>query len=195
MSNCYRYINLPFEFFDLEKTIEFYSKSLTDPSKNKHWRIDGPRPNIFNDEAYKWLEQFDVTVGVAELFYTAPHSKISWHIDMNMVTPIFEYVKINFVYCKGSDHYMKWGETKFKNTENKIKFNLDNNPYLMFNQDEIFETESITIEQPTLVNVGLPHLAINDTNFGRWCFCLIPKKNDMRISFPQAVDIFKDYVI
>ena len=59
---------------------------------------------------------------------------------------------------------------------------------------EIDEKESVCITQPILVNVGRPHIAINDSDIGRWCLCLIPKRNSngFRIEFTEALELFKD---
>ena len=197
MSNIYyRYLNLFYPFFDeVEVTKKYSNMSNFDSNKNGQWRIEGINPDIFNNEAYVWLNQFDCHAGVAEIFYTAPQSKINYHVDFSGVSPVFDYVKINFVWGPKKNHYMKWGEPKFT-PSNEVGHNSCGSPQIKYKMDEIDEKESVCITQPILVNVGRPHIAINDSDIGRWCLCLIPKTNidGCRIEFNQAVELFKDYI-
>jgi len=197
MSNIYyRYLNLPFSFIDEEKITKDYSNMANfDPNKNGQWRIDGINPNIFNKKAYKWLTAFNCHAGVAEIFYTAPHSKIMYHIDYSGFYPVFDYVKFNFVWGPKENHYMKWGEPKY-GVSNEVGYNSCGSPHILYKMDEIDEKESVCITQPILVNVGRPHRAINDSDVGRWCLCLIPKTNidGCRIEFNQAIELFKYYI-
>ena len=198
MSNIYyRYLNLFYPFFNEDEVTKKYSNTPNfDPNKNGQWRIDGEiNPDIFNEEAYAWLNQFNCYAGPAEVFYTAPHSKISYHIDISGVGPAFDYVKLNFIWGPKKDHYMKWGEPKH-DVSNEIGYNSCGSPHIKYKMSEIDEKESVCITQPILVNVGRPHIAINDSDIGRWCLCLIPKTNidGCRIEFNQAVELFKDYI-
>lgn len=195
MSNYYRYLNTPFDFFDRDKLVEEYSKTLNDPTKNKQWRIEGTKLNIIYDKSHEWFKKFDCEIAVAELFYTAPQSKIRWHIDASGYSPVFDYVKFNFVWSSNNKHYMQWGVPKDVNDVKEIGYNSAGSPHIIFQPDEIIEKESITIDKPILVNVGVPHRAVNDGDSERWCLCLIPKRNNKRISFEEAVDLFGDCVL
>lgn len=189
MPNYYRYLNLPNNFLDVASVVEKYSSLLEDSSKNKQWRIENTT-EVFNKVAQDWLKQFECQIGLVEIFYTAPHSKISWHIDINV-----DCVKINFVCGPKDNHYMKWGKTKIENYIPEIGYNSVGSPHMLFKPEDIDEEESLVINKPVLVNVGMPHRAVNDSNVGRWCICLIPKKGINRISFSESVDLFKEYVI
>ena len=197
MSNIYyRYLNLFYPFFDeAEVTKKYSSMPDFDPNKNGQWRIEGINPDIFNGEAYGWLNQFDCHAGIAEIFYTAPHSKINYHVDYSGTSSVFDYVKLNFVWGPKKHHYMKWGEPKF-GVSNEVGYNSCGSPHILYTMDEIDEKESVCITQPILVNVGRPHIAINDSDIGRWCLCLIPKRNSngFRIEFTESLELFKDYI-
>ena len=197
MSNIYyRYLNLFYPFFDeVEVTKKYSNMSNFDPNKNGQWRIEGINPDIFNEEAYVWLNQFNMHAGMVEIFYTAPHSKIGYHVDYSGFSSVFDYVKLNFVWGPKKNHYMKWGEPK-SDVSNDISYNSCGSPLIKYKMSEIDEKESVCITQPILVNVGRPHIAINDSDIGRWCLCLIPKTNidGCRIEFNQAVELFKDYI-
>ena len=196
-SNYYRYLNLPGEFFNRDEVVEKYAKTLTDTSKNKQWRIDGGNPDIFNETAYKWLKEFNCEIGVVELFYTAPHRSITWHIDVSATNnPIADYVKINFVWGTTESHYMQWGETNIPIDQHKIGINSVGSPHMLFTPNEITLAESLVIDKPALVRVGTPHRAVNDSDTGRWCLCMIPKHiRGGRLLWPQSLDLLKDYVI
>lgn len=196
-SKYYRYLNLPTEFINQSEITEKYSNTEGfDPSRNKQWRIDGGNPDIFNQDAYKWLRQFNCEIGVCEIFYTAPNKGINWHIDISGFSPVLDYVKINFVWGTEGEHFMEWGESKLPLDEHEIGYNMVGSPHMIFKNDEIDKMESLTINKPALVRVGVPHKAINNTDKGRWCLCMIPKKiNGGRLLWPKSLDLFKDYVI
>jgi hypothetical protein len=194
----HRYLNLPAEFINRDEIVSKYSNTEGfDITKNKQWRIDGGNPDIFNENTYKWLKQFDCEIGVCEIFYTAPKSGIRWHIDMSGFTPITNYVKINFVWGPESDnHYMQWGESIMPLEEHEVGYNMVGSPHMIFKNEEINKMESLVIDKPVLVRVGVPHRVVNDSDKGRWCLCLIPKQiKGGRLLWPQALDLFKDYMI
>jgi hypothetical protein len=189
MSEYYRYLNIENTFFDEEVLMRKYV--LPDLNKNKQWRIEGDDLSIINDT---WFKQNGCTIQVAELFYTAPHSKIKWHIDISGYSPLFDYVKINIVWGTDDSHYMQWGKVIDENIVSEIGYNTAGSPHMIFEPSQIELHESITINRPTLVNVGVPHRAVNESNLGRWCISLIPKKNNQRIAWNQAIEIFHEYL-
>lgn len=193
----YRCLKLPAEFINQKEITEQYSNTEGfDPAKNKQWRIDGGNPDIFNANAYDWLKQFNCEIGVCEIFYTAPKSGIRWHIDMSGFTPITDYVKINFVWGPERDHYMQWGESIIPIEEHEVGYNMVGSPHMIFKNEEVNITESLIIDKPTLLRVGIPHKVINDSDKGRWCLCLIPKSiGGGRLLWPKSIDLFKDYVL
>jgi hypothetical protein len=189
MSDYYRYLTGEHDFCDKQLlTTKIAHDNL---NKNKQWKFEGKDLSFINDEI---IRKTGCIMHVAELFYTAPHSKINWHIDTSGYTPIFDYVKINIVWGTDESHYMQWGKVIDENYVSDIQYNLATSPYLRFDPSQIEITESITIDKPILVNVGVPHRAVNDSDLGRWCLSLIPKKNDERIAWNQAIEIFHEYL-
>jgi hypothetical protein len=189
MSEYYRYLNIENTFFDKEVLMGKYIPP--DLNKNKQWRIEGADLSIINDT---WFKQNGCTIQVAELFYTAPHSKIKWHIDISGYSPLFDYVKINIVWGAEESHYMQWGEMIDEKCVSEIGYNSAGSPHMIFEPEQIEMTESVTIDKPILVNVGVPHRAVNDSDLGRWCISLIPKKNNNRIAFKQAIKLFHEHL-
>jgi hypothetical protein len=189
MSNYYRYLTSENNFCDKELLM---SKIVHDNlNKNRQWKFEGDDLSIINTKMFR---KTGCIMHVAELFYTAPHSKINWHIDTSGYTPIYDYVKINIVWGTDESHYMQWGKVIDENYVSEIRYNLATSPYMMFEPDQIEIVESITIDKPVLVNVGVPHRAVNDSDVGRWCLSLIPKKNNERIAFNEAIELFHEYL-
>ena len=189
MSNYYRYLNIENNFCDKELLMRKYVPENL--NKNKQWRLEGTDLSVINHDLFK---KTGCVMHVAEIFYTAPHSKIKWHIDTSGYTPIFDYVKINIIWGTDNSHYMQWGELIDQNYVSDIRYNIAKSPYMNFETPQIKLVESVTIDKPILVNVGVPHRAVNDSDSGRWCLSLIPKKNNTRIEFNQAIDIFHEYL-
>jgi hypothetical protein len=116
-----------------------------------------------------------------------------FHVDIN---PPRDYVKINFIW--GSDHHvMQWGESKSFSQPVPALKTVVGTDYLSYHETEIDIKESLTIENPVLVNVGRPHRVLNYSQSGRWCLCLIPrrKKTNQRILFQDALDLFSMSVL
>lgn len=90
---------------------------------------------------------------------------------------------------------MEWGETSIPGYTPTIGYNAVGSPHMIFSPLEIVTTESVIINKPILVNVGVPHRAVNAGSTGRWCLFLIPKKNGDRISFDNALKILNEYVL
>jgi hypothetical protein len=194
MSKHYRFLNLPEHFIDMNVFIEEYSKTL-DPNKHRQWRLEGEKLDLLNRNVQEWFKNKDCEIVVGELFYTAPQNKIRWHIDVSGYSPVFDYVKFNFVWCNHTTHYMEWGNPSIPGYTPTVGYNTAGSPHMIFNPEEIITTESVVIDKPILVNVGVPHRAVNSGSSGRWCLSLIPKKNGNRISFDHALDIFSEYVL
>jgi hypothetical protein len=195
MPKYYRFLNLKANFFDQAALTSELSKTLKDPNANQQWRNWGENPDVFTTEAYRWLELFNCDIGTAEAFYTAPKKALGWHTDVSGKSPIVDYVKINFIWGATHSHAMEWGALRSGVAEPTIQYNLVGSPYMPFDPSTIDIVEKVCINKPILINVGVPHRVINQSNYGRWCLCLIPKKQGMRLLFDEAVELFSEYVV
>jgi hypothetical protein len=194
MSEYYKFLNLPKNFVDMPSLIAEYSKTL-DPTKHRQWRLEGELLNILSKDIRDWFDNLGCEIVVGELFYTAPQNSIRWHVDVSGYSPVFNYVKFNFIWCEHNKHYMEWGDTCIPGHTPTVGYNTAGSPHMIYDTKEIIKTESVTIDKPILVNVGVPHRAVNLGITGRWCLSLIPKKNSERISFDDALKIFSEYVL
>ena len=192
MSEYYRFVNLPKNFINADVLDAYYK--IANLKRFGHWRLEGEKLNIISNEVMDWFKKMGCSVTVGEIFYTPPNNNLSWHIDGSKDGHIFDYVKFNFVWSDHNTHYMQWGKLVDPSRKPSISYNATGSSQMIFNSPEIIETKSVTANKPILVNVGVPHRVINDGDTGRWCLCLIPKKNDARISFNDALKIFSEYV-
>jgi hypothetical protein len=189
MSEYYRYLTSENNFCDKELLMRKYVPENL--NANRQWRLEGADLSVINTDIIK---KTGCIMHIAEIFYTAPHSSTNWHIDTSGYTPIFDYVKINIVWGTNKSHYMQWGKTIDESYVPEIRYNSAKSPYMFFKPHQIELADSITVDKPVLVNVGVPHRVINDSNLGRWCLCLIPKKNNQRVAFNEAIELFHEYL-
>ena len=194
MSKNYKFLNLPENFVDMSVLITEYSQTL-DPTKHKLWRLEGQLLNRLSKDVRDWFNLMTCEIAVGELFYTAPQNSIRWHVDVSDQSPVFDYVKFNFIWCEHDKHYMEWGDTCVPGYTPTVGYTTVGSPRMIYDSKEIVKTESVIIDKPILVNVGVPHRAVNCGVTGRWCLSLIPKKDNKRISFEEALEIFSEYVL
>lgn len=187
LSPYYRFLTLPEIFFDKDQISFDLSKSI-DQNKNNHWN---QLNYIFNDKIFSFFSSLDCTLINSELFYTPPFGRLPWHIDMN---PPEDFVKINYVW--GSEnHIMCYGETKDTNKIFVTSKTAVNTQYISLDDNEVLNVTAVKINQPVIINAGRPHKIVNFDSTGRWCLSLIITKNDRRILFKDAIEIFSEYVV
>lgn len=175
--------------------IEEFSGELEDPSLNKMWRLDGELiQRVIPEGGQSWLQELGCHVDLCEVFYLSPGSEIRWHTDTNGKTPVFNYTKINYVFSKSSDQSMSWGET-INGEPGVIGYNSVGSPHIRFQEDEIRTKDTASLNGPTLVNVGVPHRADNNSDMGVWYFCFILKRNEFRLSFDEAIVVLRKYLV
>lgn len=172
-----------------------FEKELIDPTYNQMWRIEGnDLGRVMSSEGKDWLNDIGCRVDLCEVFYLAPGRKIDWHIDISGHTPVYEYTKINYVFPNVTQQRMAWGE-RIGTNEVPIGYNSVGSPHMKFDNSDIVLKNSISIAGPTLVNVGVPHRADNDSDVGIWYCCFIPKRGLTRISFDDAAIVFKNFIV
>ena len=186
-SYYYRFLQFPFDFFNQEELSKEMSKNLN-LSKNKHW---DKLANIFTHDTHELFSKFDYKILNAELFYTAPLGYLGWHIDMN---PPEDFIKINFVWG-ASSHLMLWGELKNPAKIYQTSRTDVASQYIRLVDNDVVFKESLTINQPVIVNVGIPHKILNRDTVGRWCLSMIITHQDRRILFKDAVNTLNEYAV
>ena len=188
----YRLLNFP-NCFDQDKLEQELSDGQVS-FENGHWKKPEwvGRTTVLSEDFHVWLwETFKCTVINIEVFYTAPLWGRGWHLDMN---PPSDFVKINYAWGDPLKSEMQWGQS---NTVKELitSSTTAGTQYVGYKDDEVVLDKTISFNKPALVNVGRPHRIINYSNYGRWCLCIVPGFNGKRILFPDAVNIFSEYVL
>jgi len=117
-------------------------------------------PNI-DKNLIALLKRLNVYVSRAEVFYIPANNNLPIHIDLDKFSNI---VKLNWVFGEGN---MVWWKP---NSENyRCHTTPIGTKYLLFQENECTEIYREKIGFPSLVNVGIPHSVINNSNLPRWC--------------------------
>lgn len=145
-----------------------------------------------SSEFENWLAKFDLFVKRIELFHTEPNRITGWHIDMN---PPRDWIKINWVYENGTS-FMEWGQ---KNTNDVLsnQITMAGTSYVRFESEAVDRKCRHKLIGPTLINAGRPHRIDNNKSSDRWCIStiILKKKELSRLSWIDALHIFRDYLI
>jgi hypothetical protein len=125
-----------------------------------------PIPKSERDpDVIKFLDDHGLNIVFSELFYTAPQTWRTIHIDGETIG--IDLFKFNWVY--GADgSTMKWYEVQPDYTPALRTTKAGTYAYV-FNKDKcnlLYETE---IKHPCIVQGGIPHTVFNSTDEGRWC--------------------------
>lgn len=188
----YRLLNFPncFNSQALEQDLSVGKELDT----NGHWKKSewSGRTTALTEDFHVWLwDTFKCTVINIEVFYTAPLWRRGWHLDMN---PPSDFVKINYAWGDPLKSEMQWG-TSITDKPLVSGTTTAGTQYVGYRDDEIVLADKVRFDKPALVNVGRPHRILNYSDQGRWCLCIVPGYNGKRILFPDAVNIFSEYVL
>jgi hypothetical protein len=114
---------------------------------------------ILYTELTKKLSYFDIEVRRARFFYTAPNSNLAVHIDGTNKLG-HNYWAINFpIDVPLTGHYQEWYEYKGEYIEHFNNSYTDST--LLKNPDNIKRIDSLLLNRPYLVKVGIPHAVYN----------------------------------
>lgn len=187
MNNIYfQHLNIGIDWILKDK--DFINKlSLTVKDRPAaHWKLE---IEDLTKEFLDWLDDYDLSVKYAELFYCAAKSNIFLHSDE---INIIDCCKINWVYDQG-DTWMRWA--KLKEGRDIIKQNNTiGGTYYTAAEGDYDYVEKTNIKRPTLINAYHLHDVVNPTDHGRWCVSIVPKyKQGSRLTMSEALEIFKSY--
>jgi len=128
-----------------------------------------------------------------EFFYTPPYGILHSHSDHTEITDI---AKLNWMWG-GEGSLMDWYQLKPGAAlyKNKYLTPVQSAP-ARAHQKDIIHVFSATIGTPSLVNVGRLH-GVRNLDQPRYVSCVIPvwKNNHKRLMWPEAIELFKNYII
>jgi hypothetical protein len=138
----------------------------------------------------KFLSAVDVYITHGEIFYTPPYGKLPIHVDLHEFS---NNCKLNFIFGAAGSKMIWWD--KKPNVDLSFFYTPIGTKYIMFEEDDCIPIHSARINQPSLVNIGIPHSIDNTTNEGRWCmsYTLRKIKDNNDLQWDDACILFDEY--
>ena len=183
MNNCCAYLNIPFSLFNED----------IDPfqfPKTNHVKLD--KDEVVSKDLKNWFAFLKLEIFLVEVFYTQPFRTGAIHID----SVGGDYTKLNWQFG-GKDSIMNWYSETTPNSRKKTVTSIGSNS-ISFNENSVSKIHSQSIQNPSLVQVGVPH---NIENFSedRWVVSVVYKypinKYIIRPTWKQSLSLFKNYLI
>ena len=138
------------------------------------------------------LEQFDLAVEHAELFYTPPGKSLPIHVD-GMIKPM---AKINWIFGKSGSRMIWWAPRDPDQVTAYKKTPIGTN-YIGLDESEADMIYSAEISKTALVEAGIYHSVYNPTDAPRWCFSFVlcSSLDGQRVTWAQAKKSLEKFVI
>jgi hypothetical protein len=179
--------------FKLKLPVEFIPHDLGTFSSFRE--INFPK-NLINQEFVDFLASLNLYIDYAKYFYSVPYQRYMNHRDIldEQYGKITKNVKLNFV-TGGAGSEMIW----YKLNPGKdvvFKQNYLGQPVCAFNDEDLTEAHRAVIGWPSLLDAYEIHTLQNADEARKcWSFTLNSTITKDRISWDEAVEIFKDYLI
>lgn len=177
--NNFRFLNLDIPLFNVGISIDDFPK--------KHIaKID--KEKLIHPEIFKFFDSVGLKIFFVETFFKFRGDGII-HTDALGG----DYTKLNWVFGNGNAK-MTWYKTK-ENLDKSALKSASNTSYLVYSPDEVEEIERTVIQNPTLVQVGIPHNVIDVTE-NRLCVSMVfqDKITLKRPTMAESLIRFKDYL-
>jgi hypothetical protein len=142
-----------------------------------------------NPNIKQLLLSLGITINWIELFYRKPGHLGSIHADNQSG----DFTKINWVY-KGNKSQMLWFTINDTQSDKKTSVTMANTEYLKYSISEVTHVETASLQGPSLVQVGIPHLVVNPYE-DRYCLCFVlTDLNGNRIMMKRAQELLTEYI-
>jgi hypothetical protein len=179
--------------FKLKLPVEFIPYNLNNlPTVKGEYTLD---KNLINQEFIDFLSTLNLSIDYAKYFYSVPHQRYAPHTDITVAqqSTITENVKLNFV-SGGAGSEMIWYSLKpgresyhYKNTQKVL--------CVGYRDEDLIEEHRAIIGWPSLLDAQTIHTLQNANENRRcWSFTLQDNITKKRISWDDAIEIFKDYI-
>jgi hypothetical protein len=168
----YKHISLPIEGLE-----ELARASGPRSTKCEHYNLKGELPI----ELVNRLLDIDFHIHHVEVFFTPPKTALAVHSDGAEPSRL---CKLNWVFG-GERSKMLWWKCSIPGAAYTTGIGT---PYLHFDPRKCVPIESVAIQQPTLVCVGVPHSVANMGDQDRYCLSVVLADKDLNlITFEEAV--------
>jgi hypothetical protein len=161
----------------------------------------------------EWISSFGLSISnVLEGFYTPPNGgRVPLHADTSMMPGENDICKLNFTWgsldsttqwyrikdiSKIKKHYINDDIANKKFHDAGIVPDIDISYVLFADWDDAELMYETVIDRPSLLNISQLHSTFNPSpTEHRWTLCFTLLKDDKALSFDEALEIFKDYII
>lgn len=181
-------MNIYHHRLNIPTLVTFPSFEPPDPLLHHHVRW---HKHEMGDNLFSWLRSLNLFVIAGECFYTPPGRTLEPHLD---TAEISDVVKLNWM-KRGEGSTMDWYELK-QGAQLQTGMTPINTQYSYAPRSDLIHVHSAIIGTPSLVNVGRIH-GIQNRNLPRYVACAVlgDVETKKRITWDQAINIFKDYVV
>ena len=182
MNNYCKYLDIPFPLF----------KDGIDPlqfPKINHVKLD--KSEILSNEIQDWFISLNLDILLVEVFYTRPHETGTIHFD----SVGGNYTKLNWQFG-GKDSIMHWYSINNPNSHTVALTPIGSNSAI-FKPDDVTKVHSQAIQNPSLVQVAVPH-NIENHDEDRWVVSIVfkyPNTKFLRPTWTASLKIFNDYLV
>jgi hypothetical protein len=144
---------------------------------------------FINVDILKFFDSLNLKLFLVETFFKNPGETGSIHIDAMGG----DYTKLNWVFG-GGESKMCWYEPLDKTLKPIFK-TATGTPYIAYTANQVREIEKVKIQNPTLVQVGIPHDVLGVTE-DRFCvsFVFKDKTTNKRLTMEESRTLFKDFL-
>ena len=182
MNKYCAYLNIPFPLF----------KDNIDPlqlQRIRHFKLD--KSEILSNEIQEWFASLKLDILLVEVFYTPPNEISTIHYD----SVGGNYTKLNWQFG-GKNSKMNWYSTNGLHSHTKVSTPIGSNSAI-FKPDDVTQIHSQAIQNPSLVQVGIPH-NIENFNEDRWVVSIVykyPNTKFLRPTWISSLKIFNQYLV
>jgi hypothetical protein len=178
------YLNIPVSLFK-EHIDPFQLPKIT------HFKLD--KDEVINNELTNWFTSVKLEILLVEAFYRPPNNIGGIHTD----SVGGDYTKLNWQFG-GKDSVMNWYSETTPNVQKRSITPIGTNS-ISYDDTTLTKIHSQPIQNPSLVQVGVPH---NIENFleERWVVSVVYKHSnikhiDFRPTWNQSLVLFNEYLI
>jgi hypothetical protein len=180
--------------FKIKLPVEFIPYNLNNlPTAKGEYTLE---KNLINPGFTNFLESLNLSIDYVKYFYSVPHQRYAPHTDIKAADRgiITNLVKLNFV-SGGAGSEMIWYSLK----SGKSHYHYNNTQNVLcvgYRDEDLIEEHRASIGWPSLIDAQTIHTLQNaDEDRKCWSFTLQNKTTKKRISWDDAIEIFKDYIV
>ncbi len=154
--------------------------------------------SYINPELIEFMYSRGIRIKNADVFCSPPGFELGIHVDGIALN---NNVAINWAYCEEKGSVMQWWKPKSEEAKvvdpsaQKDAYGITTTPYALgWTEDEVDFLAEVEVQQPTLVNIGIPHGMKNRTNSHRKALSLTWKYENGELDWDDAINLLGDLI-